>query len=118
MSLAFFREWLAEWGYASQRRQEGILLLTAHRAKGLEFDHVFVLDGEWRAGNREDADAVRRLYYVAMTRARATLALACMDPGNWMLDRLPNLPALFRRQPASWLSTIGEYGSRMIPASL
>ena len=41
-------EWLAEWGRDVRRRQQGLLLLTAHRAKGLEFDHVVVLDGGWR----------------------------------------------------------------------
>ena len=70
-------EWLAEWGREVRRRQRGLLLATAHRAKGLEFDHVAVLDGGWekRRTGREDADAPRRLYYVAMTRARRTLAL-------------------------------------------
>ena len=72
-----FIEWLAEWGRDVRRRQRGLLLLTAHRAKGLEFDHVVVLDGNWdRVGRDEDADAPRRLYYVAMTRARQTLTLA------------------------------------------
>ena len=72
-----FVEWLAEWGWKVRRRQRGLLLLTAHGAKGLEFDHVAVLDGGWdRAGEDEDPDAPRRLYYVAMTRARQTLALA------------------------------------------
>ena len=75
-----FKEWLAEWGRDVRRRQRGLLLATAHRAKGLEFDHVAVLDGGWRDANRgEDADASRRLYYVAMTRARKTLALMCFS---------------------------------------
>ena len=69
-------EWLAEWGRDVRRRQRGLLLLTAHRAKGLEFDHVAVLDGGWdKVDKGEDPDAPRRLYYVAMTRARQTLAL-------------------------------------------
>ena len=72
-----FLEWLAEWGRDARRRQWGLLLLTAHRAKGLEFDHVILLDGGWdRVGRDEDRDAPRRLYYVAMTRSRQTLALA------------------------------------------
>ena len=72
-----FIEWLAEWGRDVRRRQRGLLLSTAHGAKGLEFDHVAVLDGGWeRIGRNEDPDAPRRLYYVAMTRARQTLALA------------------------------------------
>ena len=69
-------EWLAEWGREARRRQRGLLLVSAHRAKGLEFDHVVVLDGGWSNTNQgEDADAPRRLYYMAMTRARKTLAL-------------------------------------------
>ena len=70
-----FTEWLAEWGRDFRRRQTGLLLLTAHRAKGLEFDHVIILDGQWREQG-EEPDAWRRLFYVAMTRARQTLALA------------------------------------------
>jgi len=37
-----FIEWLAEWGREVRRRQRGLLLMTAHRAKGLEFDHVAI----------------------------------------------------------------------------
>ena len=78
-----FVEWLAEWGRELRRRQTSLLLLTAHRAKGLEFDHVIVLDGDWRSrGRNEDPDAWRRLYYVAMTRARKTLALASFSASN------------------------------------
>ena len=76
MPVDHFIEWLAEWGRDVRRRQRGLLLLTAHRAKGLEFDHVGVLDGGWdKVDKGEDPDASRRLYYVAMTRARQTLAL-------------------------------------------
>ena len=76
MPVDHFIEWLAEWGRDVRRRQRGLLLLTAHRAKGLEFDHVAVLDGGWdKVDKGEDPDAPRRLYYVAMTRARQTLAL-------------------------------------------
>jgi ATP-dependent DNA helicase RecQ len=71
-----FIEWLAEWGREFRRRQDGVLLLSVHRAKGLEFRHVAVLDGAWdRVGRGEDRDATRRLYYVAMTRAKETLTL-------------------------------------------
>ena len=58
-------------------RHAPLLLLTAHRAKGLEFDHVVILDaGGWR----QSSDDERRLYYVAMTRARQTLTL-CSQHG-------------------------------------
>ncbi|MBN8517196.1 MAG: RecQ family ATP-dependent DNA helicase [Candidatus Accumulibacter sp.] len=94
LPLDHFLDWLAEWGREARRRQTGLLLLTAHRAKGLEFDHVAVLDGDWlRSGANEDADATRRLYYVAMTRARKTLALARFARGQAWLDALAGGPA-------------------------
>ncbi len=93
-----FIEWLAEWGREVRRRQRGLLLLTAHRAKGLEFEHVVVLDGGWgRVGSGEDADAPRRLYYVAMTRARQTLTLARFPGRHPFLDSLPDNPSMLRR---------------------
>ena len=62
---------------------DGVLVSTVHAAKGLEFDHVLVLCGGWNRGpgggvataKRDGRDEERRLYYVAMTRARKTLTL-------------------------------------------
>jgi ATP-dependent DNA helicase RecQ len=94
-----FLDWLAEWGRELRRRQTGLLLVTAHSAKGLEFDHVAVLDGGWeRRSANEDADAIRRLYYVAMTRARQGLILARMSAGNRLIDQLQDGPHLLRRE--------------------
>ena len=96
-----FIEWLAEWGRDVRRRQRGLLLLTAHRAKGLEFDHVAVLDGGWdRVGRDEDPDAPRRLYYVAMTRARQTLTLASLDGSRGFQAELADDPATIGREAA------------------
>jgi ATP-dependent DNA helicase RecQ len=93
-----FFEWLAEWGREVRRRQTGLMLLSAHRAKGLEFDHVAVLDGGWgQVGRGEDSDAPRRLFYVAMTRARQTLTLTCLDRGHVLIDKLPESAAILRR---------------------
>ncbi|MCY4003576.1 MAG: RecQ family ATP-dependent DNA helicase [Rhodospirillales bacterium] len=92
-------EWLAEWGRGVRERQSGLLLLTAHRAKGLEFDHVVLLDGGWdRSPKDSDADAERRLYYVAMTRARRGLALLSMGAQHRFHDGL-NSPAVNVREP-------------------
>ena len=98
-----FIEWLAEWGREVRRRQRGLLLLTSHRAKGLEFDHVVVLDGGWdRVGGDEDADAPRRLYYVAMTRARQTLALMRLPARHRFQDASLNTSsALLQREPVA-----------------
>ena len=90
-------EWLAEWGRDTRKRQTGLLLLSAHRAKGLEFDDVVILDGAWdRHSNGEDRDAERRLYYVAMTRARRSLALLSMGARHPFFDSLEG-PAVARR---------------------
>ena len=94
----YFIEWLAEWGREARRRQRGLMLLTAHRAKGLEFDHVVALDGGWdRFSPGEDVDAPRRLYYVAMTRARQTLILARFPGPHRLQDALVDSPSALRR---------------------
>ena len=99
---AHFIEWLAEWSRDVRRRQRGLLLLSAHRAKGLEFDHVVVLDGGWdKVGKNEDRDAPRRLYYVAMTRARQTLALMRFNGPHRLQDSLLGSPAVLRRAPVA-----------------
>ena len=94
-------EWLAEWLHGARRRQRGLALLTVHRAKGLEFDHVVALDGSWsRRGNSEIRSANRRVFYVAMTRARQTLTLiemASRQPHQF-LGELREMPEVHRRR--------------------
>lgn len=55
---------------------EGVRLVTAHGVKGMEFTQVFIADGGWGQHQAADREAERRLYYVAMTRARESLVLA------------------------------------------
>ena len=99
--LDFFIEWLVDWCREVRHRQTGLLLLSAHRAKGLEFEHVAVIDGDWvRPSGREDPDAPRRLYYVAMTRAKQSLLLARMDHRSHLLDGIERAPGLIFRQSA------------------
>ncbi len=89
-------EWFAEWSREARKRQTGLLLLTAHRAKGLEFDHVAILDGGWcRSRQNDDRDAERRLYYVAMTRARKTLHLVCFEQESATVRHVPGSRPLF-----------------------
>ena len=100
--VASFIEWLAEWTRDSRQRQRGLLLTSAHKAKGLEFDHVVVVDGGWdRSGRDEDPDASRRLYYVAMTRARLTLTLTSMGASNPYLKPLRGHRSVLRREPVA-----------------
>jgi ATP-dependent DNA helicase RecQ len=74
-------EWIFECSAEARRdgSADALRLLTAHGAKGLEFDHVIVMDGgDWRSGRDDE----RRLLYVAMTRARQTLTLFKAEDGR------------------------------------
>jgi ATP-dependent DNA helicase UvrD/PcrA len=68
--------------FAAEREGRGVQLMTYHRAKGLEFDAVFLprlLEGElpYRARRAEaDPEEERRLLYVGITRSRAHLYLS------------------------------------------
>ena len=117
--LDHFAEWLAEWGRDIRRRQRGLLLLTAHRAKGLEFDHVIVLDGGWNSLSRgEDLDALRRLYYVAMTRARQTLALTRFEGSHPLQTALLDHPSVLHRPRVTAQSPTPEMAIRYQRLSL
>jgi ATP-dependent DNA helicase RecQ len=76
--VPLIEEYLYE-AFADQRRSRslgrGIFLSTVHSVKGLEFDHVFLLGEHWRELTGMEGEEERRLYYVAMTRARETLQL-------------------------------------------
>lgn len=65
---------------AEQRREkvlgQGIFLSTIHSSKGMEFPHVFILDGDWgRPSSKTNWEEERRVMYVGMTRAEETLRL-------------------------------------------
>jgi len=75
---------------AEQRRDsrlgQGVYLSTIHSVKGMEFSHVFILDGSWTTPATEEQ---RRLFYVAMTRAKETLCLLQrQDQNNPYLETL------------------------------
>lgn len=88
-----------------------VRLMTAHRAKGLEFDHVYIvraIDGHW--GNRravshfhiptadagqqtdaaDSADDERRLFYVALTRARHAAHVSYARENETGREQLPS----------------------------
>ena len=109
LPIAFVRNWLGEWSKEIRRRQQGLLLTSAHRAKGLEFDHVVILDGRWNAASdAEDPDTARRLYYVSMTRARETLALVRLDDAGRSDVRDTPLRAKREERASSLLQPLGN----------
>jgi len=62
--------------------KEGVNLMTMHAAKGLEFDTVFVIEANEgscpykKATADEEIEEERRLFYVAMTRAKRKLVIS------------------------------------------
>ena len=65
-------------------RPEGVTLSTMHSSKGLEYRIVFVVDANegivphHKAGLSADIEEERRLFYVAMTRAKERLHLCAV----------------------------------------
>ena len=63
----------------NRERETGVSLLTFHSAKGTEYDTVFIIDASEdftpyrQAGTREEIEEERRMFYVAMTRAKNRL---------------------------------------------
>jgi DNA helicase II / ATP-dependent DNA helicase PcrA len=143
-SIAEFLEYLDYFRQAGgciampSREDDAVRLMTAHSAKGLEFDHVFILransasfpfsykqalvefpsqlrDSESVGGNEAKAlheEEERRLFYVAMTRARDTLTIYARQgkgkdttPAGFLRDLLKNAtlgPWLRSRQAKAW----------------
>lgn len=75
--------------------KEGVNLMTMHAAKGLEFDTVFVIEANEgscpykKATADEEIEEERRLFYVAMTRAKRKLVISCVKEKNGK-DLLPS----------------------------
>ncbi|MBI4261206.1 MAG: ATP-dependent DNA helicase UvrD2 [Actinobacteria bacterium] len=90
--------------FSTEEAGRGVNLLTYHRAKGLEFDAVFLprlLDGElpFRSGRSvAPVDEERRLLYVGITRARRHLALSW--PRDARAGRSPFLDELLGAEAA------------------
>lgn len=67
--------WLFDYAYEMPiSMKKGVFIGTMHAAKGLEFDHVFILDHDGKFFEKDNEEE-RRLYYVGMTRAKETLML-------------------------------------------
>lgn len=113
--LGYFREAGGAIPLLPQENQDAVQLLTVHGAKGLEFPHVFILranSNSFPGGYKEslvafpkelrDAESVtedddhelhrqeeRRLFYVAMTRARDSLRIYARE-GRGKTNKTPD----------------------------
>lgn len=85
-----------------EQRPGGVHFMTMHGAKGLEFSIVFIVDANEgmtpykRADSPEGIEEERRLFYVAMTRAKERLHI------SWTKERF--------HRPQSMSRFVGEAG--------
>ena len=105
--LALLTNVEAEDDQSANRDEEQLKLSTIHQAKGLEFDVVFVImlcDGLFPSGRSLDTaegeEEERRLFYVAITRARNELYL------SYPLIRATGNTGDMMQQPSRFLSEI------------
>jgi DNA helicase-2/ATP-dependent DNA helicase PcrA len=157
-SIAEFLEYLDYFRQAGgsiampSREDDAVRLMTAHSAKGLEFDHVFILransasfpssykeplvefppelrESDWvrpNEGKTLHTEEERRLFYVAMTRARDTLSIyACQGkgkdatPAGFLRDLLKNAnlaPYLRSRHAKAFQTDL--FGQEHVPAAV
>ena len=78
-----------------------VTLMTLHNAKGLEYDHVFVVGMEEgtfphaRSMDEQNLEEERRLCYVGITRARKTLTLSYARVRSTYGEREYQMPSRF-----------------------
>ena len=106
------REFIDRLSLESDREEEtpegthGVTLITLHAAKGLEFPHVYVLGLEEgllpheRSRSDGTTDEERRLFYVAITRAKERLTLTHCRTRFRYGQALPRQPSSFLRELA------------------
>lgn len=105
--------------------KEAITLTTAHKSKGLEWEHVYIvkaIDGNWgntkkrelislpdtllknvKPSDKEKNEDERRLFYVAITRAKSFLTLTRAETYNYFGKPQPSSPTMFLQELKSTL---------------
>ncbi len=93
----------------TEASDEAVTLLTVHSAKGLEFDVLFVIGLEEglfphvkSMESSDDVEEERRLFYVAMTRARQKLMLSWAQRRGMFGSGMSNQPSRFLDEVPSW----------------
>jgi superfamily I DNA/RNA helicase len=108
-AAAAYLEDLAQNDFYDERA-DAVALLTIHAAKGLEFERVFLIGANEgilpyeRPGLENDAEEERRLFYVAVTRAKNELEIITTKNRGGQPSRpsrfLQGLPSLRAMDPA------------------
>ena len=78
----------ARWKGPGTEGQNGVSMLTMHGAKGLEYELVFIIECNEgctpyrKAKTKEEIEEERRMFYVAMTRAKDKLIISYVKEKN------------------------------------
>ncbi|MEI6528372.1 MAG: UvrD-helicase domain-containing protein [bacterium] len=87
-----------------EKNENAVKLMTVHAAKGLEFDYVFITGLEedlfphqkiGTINNKEHSEEERRLFYVAITRARKKLFMTFTETRTIFGSTQVNSPSTF-----------------------
>lgn len=101
-------------------KSKGVRLMTVHASKGLEFKYVFItgleqdlfphtrMDGK----SKEDSEEERRLFYVALTRARHKLYLSYASLRTIFGNRQVNTPSEFIYDIPEHLTSFDQGGPK------
>ncbi len=122
--VAFLEEMKLDTSLTANDLEEGeeetpaVTLMTMHNTKGLEFDHVLVtgleegvFPSQRSLTSLEDIEEERRIFYVAMTRARKTLTLTSVG-SRFLYGRHQTLaPSRFLREVPDSYTTKHRNGS-------
>jgi DNA helicase-2/ATP-dependent DNA helicase PcrA len=121
-TLPAFLDDLCQWraGDFYDPRADAVAMMTLHAAKGLEFPVVFIcgLDQDLlplahKNLGQEALQEERRLFYVAMTRARHRLVLSTVDRRSFYGEYRPCKPSTFIKEiPAQILEEVSPLASK------
>lgn len=84
-----------------EEKKKGIMLMSIHSAKGLEFPYVYIAGMEegilphHKSSSEKEIEEERRLCYVAMTRAKKHLTLTHCLSRNKMRKKVERSPSIF-----------------------
>ncbi len=96
---------LTQMDEQEQPENERVSLMTVHSAKGLEFSHIYVVGMEEKlfpsllsSNTQAELEEERRLFYVAMTRAKKSLTLSFSRTRMHWGSMESNPPSRFLRE--------------------
>jgi DNA helicase-2/ATP-dependent DNA helicase PcrA len=118
----FFEESTLVSDQDTANEEGGVKLMTVHASKGLEFENVFIVGLEHdlfphkRIGTNkqtpEESEEERRLFYVALTRAKQKLYLSYVDVRTIYGSRQLQIPSAFIGDIGDVAIEIVETGGR------